>query len=486
MSTVELPTSLTPLILRGHVLDVLRTLPDESVDCFVTSSPYWGARRYGACSCSIQRHAGTGFGEYRPNEAPGTHGGIDPSDPRCRRDPDPECPVCHGAGLIPGVGDQIWGGKRECDHHFTSRKFYTINGGARSKGENYAKAGPENARRIKDARWVTDASCETCGAWKGEYGSEPTPWLFIEHSLEWCAEAARVIKPTGSLWYNIGDSSIGSGRGPTGKNGLMNHSDRQKMWDSGSNGPQFKGDGILKPKDLALIPERILIGLQEAGWTVRDKVIWAKPNPARSSAKDRLARSWEPVYRLTRGPDYYFDEEAGRQPYSLSTLREVDVAYRNQSTKMYERQKAQDPSDTKRRIIAKLRERGGSMLTDVWCFATASYRGNHTATFPETLPRLCILLTTKPGDIVCDPFAGTGTTLMEARRLGRRSIGIEISQESVAEIEKRTDQVHPTIDTFTHPIPVPPSEAEPGGGAENPRSADDGSGRVQTEPEVGG
>ena len=433
---------LTPLILNGHVIDVLRSLPEESVQCVVTSPPYFNMRDYSACSCSVQKFMSDDHRLMGANREPGNGGNMDPNDPRCRKEPDPNCPICGGTGKIPGVNEQVWAGRPDCAHDWKLTSEYWDNRHASviALGES------DNHGSRKDARCHKESStCLICSAWKGQLGLEATPYEFVSHLLLLADEVWRVLRDDGTFWLNIADSSAGSGKGPTGKNGIMSHTERQGFTDDHS----FKGDGRIKAKDLCLIPERLLIGLQERGWYVRSKAAWCKPNPARSSAKDRLARAWEPVFQLNKSPDYFYNESGVRQPYSESTIREVGIAYRNESTKMYERQMAQDPSDVKRRIIKSLADRGGSMMPDVWWFAPSSYKGSHSATFPEPLPEICITASSRPGDIVLDPFAGSGTTLAVARRLGRKSIGIEISPEYVKQVNERTDQKHPTLDRFS-------------------------------------
>jgi DNA modification methylase len=252
--------------------------------------------------------------------------------------------------------------------------------------------------------------CE-CGAWKGELGQEPTPGLFVSHVADVMGEVLRVLKSDGSLWLNTAST-------------------------------YSRGESDDWPeKELIPVPWMLGLEMHRRGWRIRADVQWWKVNPKRDSAKDRPARCHEYVTMFTKGPNAYYNEEGVRQPYSEATLKEIGISYRSESKKvmvegklcsMYERANAEDPSELKRRIINSLASRGGSMLPDVWYLATGNGEGRHVAVFPEQLPELCITAGSRPGDIVLDPFAGSGTTLQVARRLGRRSIGIELSQESVA------------------------------------------------------
>lgn len=303
-----------------------------------------------------------------------------------------------------GTPPQVWGGASH-EHVWATR----------TPGDRRPEVGNSGFMRGEVKGYYGESQeggclCE-CGAWKGELGQEPTPELFVSHVADVMGEVLRVLKTDGSLWLNTAST-------------------------------YSRGESDDWPeKELIPIPWMLGLEMHRRGWRIRADVQWWKVNPKRDSAKDRPARCHEYVTMFTKGPNAYYNEEGVRQPYSEATLKEIGISYRSESKKvmvegklcsMYERANAEDPSELKRRIINSLASRGGSMLPDVWYLATGNGEGRHVAVFPEQLPELCITAGSRPGDIVLDPFAGSGTTLQVARRLGRRSIGIELSQESVA------------------------------------------------------
>jgi hypothetical protein len=141
-------------------------------------------------------------------------------------------------------------------------------------------------------------------------------------------------------------------------------------------------------KSLALVPARVAIAVQEEGWFVRSEIIWVKPNPIPRSVKDRPTDTYEPILMLTKSRRHYWNPEAIR-----------------------EKAKSKD--------CGKDGKRNGR---NVWEMSVSRFRGAHFATFPEELPRRCILAATRPGDVVADVFAGSGTTGKVAMEVGRRCI----------------------------------------------------------------
>jgi DNA modification methylase len=148
-----------------------------------------------------------------------------------------------------------------------------------------------------------------------------------------------------------------------------------------------------KNKGLACIPQRVALAAIEDGWILRDSIVWAKPNPMPESVKDRLTRSHETILMLAKTDSYYWDSEAAREP---ATSKDAGV-------------------DGKRN------------MRNVWTIALQPFRGAHFAPFPEELVRRCISLASKPGDLVLDPFGGSGTTGKIAMELGRRSVLVDIN-----------------------------------------------------------
>lgn len=158
----------------------------------------------------------------------------------------------------------------------------------------------------------------------------------------------------------------------------------------------LRDDGLLfwnigdtyRGKKLAAVPQRVTIAALEDGWFLRDSIVWAKRNPMPESVKDRLTRSHEPILMLAKSDSYYWNHEAAREP---ATSKDAGA-------------------DGKRN------------MRNVWNIALQPFGGSHFAPFPEELPRRCISLGSRPGDLVLDPFGGSGTTGKVAMELGRRSV----------------------------------------------------------------
>jgi hypothetical protein len=152
------------------------------------------------------------------------------------------------------------------------------------------------------------------------------------------------------------------------------------------------GDSYID-KSLALVPDRVAVAAQEDGWFVRSEIIWVKPDAMPRSVKDRSTYAHERILMLTKSPKYYWNPDALREP-----ARTKDCG-----------------ADGKRNG------------RNVWEMCVSRFKGAHFATFPEELPRRCILAASRPGDVVMDVFGGSGTTGKVAMELGRRSVLVDIN-----------------------------------------------------------
>lgn len=171
-----------------------------------------------------------------------------------------------------------------------------------------------------------------------------------------------------------------------------------------------------KTKDLVGVPWKLAFALREAGWYLRQDIIWSKPNAMPESVKDRCTKSHEYIFLLSKSPRYYFNAEAISEPVVRSTSSHcVDKTNRSQ-----------------------LEERKNRR--SVWTFNTSSFKGAHFATFPEKLVEPCVLAGCPENGTVLDPFAGSGTTGVVAKKLGRNFIGIEINPAYCKMAEERISQ----------------------------------------------
>jgi DNA modification methylase len=252
---------------------------------------------------------------------------------------------------------------------------------------------------------------------EGQLGLEPTPDEYVSRMVEVFRDVRRVLRDDGTLWLNIGDS-YAANRGyqvPSTKGGAK-HGPAQAAGGRGSVVPEG-----LKPKDLIGIPWMLAFALRADGWYLRQDIIWHKPNPMPESVRDRCTKAHEYIFLLSKSGRYYFDGEAIKQPsvYANSgrpSKKRGEFAGKNTL-----------PGKEAFRAITETRNK-----RSVWSITTRPYKGAHFATFPPALIEPCILAGSRPGDIVLDPFNGSGTTGQVALQHGRGYIGIELNPEYLA------------------------------------------------------
>lgn len=312
----------------------------------------------------------------------------------------------------------------------------------------------------------------------GQIGLEPTLPEFLAQLVEVFDLCRQLLADDGTLWLNMGDSyaSNAGGYDATGSRGATSNPSISAgtMAAVVKNRRRVPATG-LKPKDLIGQPWRLAFALQDAGWWLRQDIIWSKPNPMPESVRDRCTKSHEYLFLMTRSERYYFDQDAVLEPASPNTLARLaqDVANQTGSTRANGGGKTNgnmkavgrgssgvgfghgydaNPKPRSRRDSFKREDSkreqaipGQSVGThrperaesewdvsrrnrrSVWTIPTQAYSGAHFATFPEALVEPCVLAGTRPGDIVFDPFFGTGTTGRVALRLGRQFIGCELN-----------------------------------------------------------
>lgn len=282
-----------------------------------------------------------------------------------------------------------------------------------------------------------------------QIGLEKTPEEYVARLVEVFAEVKRVLRRTGTLWLNLGDSYAGSGCGWNTQEGKQQTNrnwrnveetkafSRSKRIPRGSgrwgggNAPAVN----CKPKDLVGIPWMVAFALRADGWYLRSDIIWSKPNPMPESVTDRPTKSHEYIFLLSKSQKYHFDNDAVRVPYSLDSISRYD------SPMMGTAPTARQPNgDIGRRERDKnLRDPNplGRNIRTVWTVTTRPFADAHFATFPPELITPCILAGAPIGGVVLDPFAGSGTTGKVAIELGRKAILIEPKVEYVEMIKRR-------------------------------------------------
>lgn len=270
-----------------------------------------------------------------------------------------------------------------------------------------------------------------------EIGLEQTPEEYITAMVEVFRCVRDVLADDGTLWVNVGDSYAAnrSYQVPSTKGGPK-HSDSQSAGGKGSKVP----DG-LKPKDIIGIPWMLAFALRADGWYLRQDIIWHKPNPMPESVRDRCTKAHEYVFLLSKSERYYYDVDAvledatTNSPYKRWTEREHDQS-------MLANKQA---NGVKGRPVgvAGYSAPGKRNRRSVWTVATRPYKGAHFATFPPALIEPCILAGSRPGDIVLDPFMGSGTTAQVAIQHGRRYLGCELNEIYADLQQQRIDSVIP-------------------------------------------
>ena len=186
-----------------------------------------------------------------------------------------------------------------------------------------------------------------------------------------------------------------------------------------------------KSKDLVGIPWRVAFALQADGWYLRQDIIWHKPNPMPESVRDRCTKAHEYIFLLTKSAKYFYDADA------ISEQSKYPDDDRKSRTKTHQKYAGKGHHNTVAYGSATYETRN---KRSVWRINTKPYKEAHFAVFPEELPTLCIKAGSEEGDVVLDPFFGSGTTGWVAQRLGRKWIGIEINAEYIKIAEKRFAQ----------------------------------------------
>lgn len=260
----------------------------------------------------------------------------------------------------------------------------------------------------------------------GQLGQENTPEEYIENLVVTFRELKRILKDTGSLYLNLGDVYIKA----DGK--------REKFWQ--------------KPKQLALIPSRVAAALQEDGWILRNDVCWHKTNGLPSSVKDRLTNRWEHIFHFVKQRKYYYNLDAIREPLKESTIRRVKNRIKlqdktgkpiTQKSKYFNRSGKQYGFSgfLSGRSLGYMLGGKGKNPGDVWQIPIKPFSGLHFAVYPEELCVKPILSSCPPEGIVFDPFAGSGTTLVVAKKLGRHFIGCDLNPAYVKLAKQRLKEI---------------------------------------------
>jgi len=417
-------------ILQGQVLDVIKTLPSNHFQCVLTSSPYYGLRRYS------------------------------------------------------GDQDYLWGADPNCQHEFVTETKSGISGGTKSKKVQIK--GKENFQIVPPSEYQY---CIHCNAQYCALGQEPTSELFIQHLVEIFREVKRVLRSDGIFWLNLGDSYAGSLKGKIADGWWVGG---KQATNEGSVGCLPCQDKTRPNKNLLGVPWRTAFALQEDGWILRAGLPWLRRNTMPESTSDRPTCSMEYFFMLVKSPEYYYDAESIRLTAKCPERNKYAFGGKKSKTLFSDdtgqtRVIGDRKTDNKRafRTYDLLIESiypphgvvadadGNPLLVD------AVHKGisqAHFATFPTDLitplikssaSTFCcpecstpyerimeretngekVIKTTKGWRPQCnhsavsndklisskvlDPFSGSGTTLLVCQNLGIEGTGIEVSEEYI-------------------------------------------------------
>lgn len=256
----------------------------------------------------------------------------------------------------------------------------------------------------------------------GQIGMEATPDEYIQKLILIFREVRRVLRPDGTLWLNIGDSYAGSGKGRMANGShYMGKPSKSSSYSGVSGGTLHKTqNGSCKSKDLIGIPWMLAFALRSDGWYLRQDIIWQKTNSMPESVQDRCTRSHEYIFLLSKSRCYFFDAKAIREPVAESSRLRLAQNVGQQAGSTRQPGKCNGP----------MKAAGDGQYRnkrDVWTFSTGGFHGAHFAVFPEKLAEPCILAGCPENGTVLDPFAGSGTTGVVAKRLRRNFVGVEIN-----------------------------------------------------------
>jgi len=227
-----------------------------------------------------------------------------------------------------------------------------------------------------------------------QIGAELSPEKYVSNLVAVFRGVRRVLRDNGTLWLNVGDGyARNGGTGRSGPNALVGNT-KKLIQQRNCKVPNCWG---LKDRDLMGLPWRVVFALQEDGWLLRSKITWIKKAPMPESVRNRPSNATEELFLFARNPDYYYNNQA-------------------------------------------IREESGANLRNYWILGPDSSGAPHPAVFPRELARRCILLGSQPGDVILDPFSGSGTTGVVAAQSNRRAILVELNPVYAQQSQARINQ----------------------------------------------
>lgn len=235
-----------------------------------------------------------------------------------------------------------------------------------------------------------------------QIGSESSPIDYVSNLVLLFREVKRILRGDGTLWLNIGDGyARNGGVGKHGPNAIVGNT-KKLIQKRNCKVPDCWG---LKDRDLLGIPWRVAFALQEDGWVLRSKITWIKKNPMPESVKNRPTTATEEIFLFAKSSAYYYNPDG-------------------------------------------FREESGANLRNYWILNQEAGKHGHPAAFPKELARRCILLGSKEGDTILDPFGGSGTTGIVANELHRKAIIIELNPSYAKNVLSRAASIQPQFQSL--------------------------------------
>ncbi len=230
-----------------------------------------------------------------------------------------------------------------------------------------------------------------------QIGAEESPEQYVENLVALFSEVRRVLRKDGTVWLNVGDGyARNGGTGGHGPNAIVGNT-KKLIQKRNCKVPEVWG---LKDRDLMGLPWRVAFGLQNDGWYLRSRITWIKKTAMPESVKNRPTTATEEIFLLTKSPTYFYDPNGFREPT-------------------------------------------GANLRNYWILGPEPNGNGHPAAFPRELARRCIQLGSRAGDVVLDPFGGSGTTGLAANELGRNAVLIELNPEYAKVSRERSQSLQP-------------------------------------------
>lgn len=268
---------------------------------------------------------------------------------------------------------------------------------------------------------------------EGQIGLEPTLGEHLSIMVNLFNDVRRVLKPTGTCWINYGDCYATTPNGRSAANTKTAGKDDRTFRDK----PFSTIQGVLKPKDLCMVSNRLAIALQESGWYVRSEIIWHKPNPMPESIKDRPTSAHEKVWLLTKNDRYFYDADAIKENGVVPAGTRRTIGKPKSSGQSRAEAMGRKPSGNEAVGFAIVS--GTRNARNVWSIPPKPFKGAHFATMPPELAARCIKAGCPVGGEVLDPFGGAGTTGLVANQLQRNATLIELNTEYVDLAQQRIE-----------------------------------------------